>query len=109
MSTSADVKSAYKFASFLAGKEGAMILAEYGILPAFSNSDVISSYQRAVGADGIENLLTSLTVPEAMDIPEFSEIVGYYSEEKELYLIGEQSIDQAMQNFSARRDERLNR
>ncbi len=98
--TSEKQEAAFDFASYLAGEECAKIIAKAGMIPAYMSDDVISTYEEAVGVDGAGNLLDVNKVFEGLFFNEFDEIQSAYQEEKELYLIGEQSIEDTMLHFS---------
>ncbi len=103
--TSKKQEAAFDFASYLAGEECAKIIAKAGMIPAYMSDEVISVYEDAVGVDGAGNLLDVDKVFEGLFFDGFDEIQSAYQEEKELYLIGEQSIEDTMKNFSERRRE----
>jgi multiple sugar transport system substrate-binding protein len=103
--TSEKQEAAFDFASYLAGEECAKIIARAGMIPAYTSDNVIAAYEETIGVDGAGNLLDVNKVFEGLFFNEFSEIQSAYQEEKELYLIGEQSIEDTMLHFSERRNE----
>lgn len=98
-------ESAFEFASFLCGPEGAKYLVEAGMLPAYMDDETINLYTDIVGIMGVEKMLETDTRYECDPALDFSEVDTIWREEKELYLIGEQTLDQSISNFEERRAE----
>jgi len=103
--TSEKQEAAYDFMQFLAGKEAAKIVAGYGAIPAYIDDDVTKIFEETIGVDGASNMLDLNKIPEALFIPKYTAITNMYKEELELYLIGEQSIEDTIKNFEERRVE----
>lgn len=97
--------NAFEFASYLCGLEGAKYLVDHGMIPAYLDEEVIEMYKQAVNIDGIEQMLEAETHYESDPAVEFSDVDTIWREEKELYLIGEETLDQSMENFEERRSE----
>lgn len=104
-STSAKQEAAYDFISYLAGKEAALLIAGAGAIPAYIDKDVTAAFESAIGVDGASNILSLSKYSETLFIPVYSEITNIYMEELELYLIGEQSLEDTLKNFEERRAE----
>ena len=102
--TSDKKDAAFDFAKYLCGEECAKIIAKAGMIPAYISDDVIATYEEAVGVEGAGNLLDINKIFEGLFFSEFNEIQTVYQEEKELYLIGEQSIEET-KHFEERRAE----
>lgn len=98
-------EAAFDFVQFMAGKEAALITASYGAIPAYIDDDVINTFEESIGVDGAGNMLDISKVSETLFIPGYSDITNIYVEELELYLIGEQTLDEAVKNFEERRAE----
>ena len=100
-------ENAFEFACFLCGQEGAGYLVENGMIPAYLDEDVIRMYKGAVDMDGIDEMLSAETHYECDPAVDFSAVDTIWREEKELYLIGEETLDQSMEMFEQRRTEVL--
>lgn len=98
-------EAAFDFVQFMAGKEAALITASYGAIPAYIDDDVVNAFEESIGVDGAGNMLDISKVSETLFIPGYSDITNLYVEELELYLIGEQTLDEAVKNFEERRAE----
>ncbi len=98
-------ENAFEFASFLCGPNGAPYLVEGGMIPAYLDDTVIELYKKTVNVDGVEKMLETDTHYESDPVNEFSEVDTIWREEKELYLIGEQTLDETMKMFEERRAE----
>lgn len=97
--------SAFEFASFLCGPEGAPYLIEGGMIPAYLDEETIQLYKDTVGVDGVEDMLAADTLYESSTDSDFSQVDTIWREEKELCLIGEQTLDESIENFEKRRAE----
>lgn len=106
-STNAD--AAFDFIKYVAGEESANKIAASGMIPAYVSDSTIQSFADAVGSDEASNLVDVNKVFEGLFFPEFSEIQSVYEEEKELYLIGEQTIEETMENFARLREDIMSR
>lgn len=100
------VEEAFDFTCYLAGEEGEKIIASYGMLPAYVSDSIIDTYKEVVG-EGAEYLLDVDKISEGASFNKFNELQSIYMEERELYLIGEQTIDDTIDNFTERRAELL--
>lgn len=98
-------EAAYDFMQYLAGKEAAKIVAGYGAIPAYIDDDITKIFEETIGVDGVSNMLDLNKISEALFIPKYTDITNMYKEELELYLIGEQSIEETMGHFEERRAE----
>lgn len=99
------VEAAYDFIQFVSGKEAARLIAASGAIPAYIDDEVTAVFEETIGVSGAENMLNLNKISETLFIPEYTDVTNIYKEEMELYLIGEQSIDETMQNFETRRAE----
>ncbi len=95
--------AAFELIKFVSGEEAAMLLAGDGILPAFVSESVKTTFVDSSGVSGAGALLSAETYLESLNIPEMSAINQAYDEEKELYLTGQQSIEDFETNFSEKR------
>ena len=76
------------------------------MLPAYVSDSIIDTYKEVVG-EGAEYLLDVDKISEGASFDKFNELQSIYMEERELYLIGEQTIDDTIDNFTERRAELL--
>ncbi len=103
--TSEKKEAAYDFIQFVAGKEAAMLVAQAGAIPAYIDDEVTAAFEEAIGVEGAENILGPKKLQETLFTSSYSELVTIYQEEMELYLIGEQSLEDTLSNFEERRAE----
>lgn len=102
-------EAAFEFISYMAGKEAAKFIAAAGAIPAYIDEEITGIFENAIGVVGAANLLGPSKISETLFIPEYTELQSIEIEERELYLIGEQSIEDALKNFEERRAEVMNR
>lgn len=98
-------EAAYDFIQFAAGKEAAGITASHGAIPAYIDDEITGIFEETIGVDGASNMLDINKISETLFIPKYTDITNIYKEELELYLIGEQSLEDAVKNFEERRAE----
>lgn len=103
--TSEKQEAAFDFLQYIAGKDAAMVIAAAGAIPAYIDDDVTAAFEEAIGVDGAENILGPTKLAQTLFTPTYSELVAIYQEEMELYLIGEQSLEETLNNFAERRAE----
>ena len=103
-------EAAFEFVQFFAGKEAAKIIAENGVLPALVDDEIKDTFLNAKAVDGAESLLEyDAAYQEDCPVANMSELKSIYSEEKELYFIGEKTIEETMDSYVKRRAEALNK
>lgn len=102
-------KAAFEFISYVAGKDAARFIAAAGAIPAYIDDEITTVFEEAIGVSGAANLLGPSKISETLFIPEYTELQTIESEERELYLIGEQSLEEGLKNFEERRNEVMNR
>ncbi len=95
---------AFQFLTFLCGEEGSSILAQNKIVPAYSSDAVSESYIEATGREDLGLLFTFNRIQEQPALPYFKEVLSAYNEWAGLYLIGEKTLDEAMEGFVAQRE-----
>lgn len=96
-------EAAFEFISYMAGKEAAKYIAAAGSIPAYIDNDITAVFEDAIGVSGAANILNPSKIPETLMIPEYTELQTIEKEERELYLIGEQTLEEGLKNFSDRR------
>lgn len=75
------------------------------MIPAYLDEETIQLYKDTVGVDGVEDMLAADTLYESSTDSDFSQVDTIWREEKELCLIGEQTLDESIENFEKRRAE----
>jgi ABC-type sugar transport system, periplasmic component len=101
------LEAAWKLAKFLAGREGAEILARNQIMPGYVDEAVLERFKEAPGfpEDGAEALITE-TVYMEWPPHRLAGLLGtMVNEEIVLAMTGNKSIDQAIADMKARREE----
>ena len=100
-------EEAFKFVQFMASEEASVYLASQGVLPAYASDTVKAAFAEAAGASGAPTLLDTTIKLETPSVPGYSEIQTAYNEEKKLFLTGQETLDELMQNVTDRRQEVL--
>lgn len=104
--TSEHAEEAYKFIEFVCSHEGAMILAQQGVLPAYSDDEVSAAYTEYANQpdDALANIISSpnnrLT---DLCFEGYAEVQAAYEEDMESYLVGNMTLDEAVADFEAKR------
>ena len=106
-SGSKNADAAFRFLQFACGGDGAKIMAEKGVLPAFINDDIKAAFVKAAGVPGADALLSAETYPETQNIPQMAAVLQAYTETLELYLTGQITIEKFKEEFVSRRSEAL--
>ena len=100
--------NAFEFVQYLTGPEGAEYLVKGGMLPSYSDDSITKLYQETAKLDSTDAFFQTKTRYESEPVAIFSEIDTIWREEKELYLIGEKTLDEAISSFAERREPILN-
>jgi len=100
-------EQAFRFAKYVASEESGVLLAEKGVLPAYSSDAVKASFVKAVGVPGASTLLDTVIALEAPPVDGYSEVQTILSEEKVVYMTGQETIEELEENFRTRREEVL--
>lgn len=104
--TSEHQEEAFEFIKFACSHEGAMILAEQGVLPAFSDDDVAQAYSDYADQsdDSLANIISSennrLT---DLCFPNHAEVYAAYEEAMESYLVGNMSLEDALADYNSKK------
>lgn len=105
--TSTHQKEAFEFIQFACSHEGAMILAEQGVLPAYSDDEVAQAYSdyAAQPDDALANIISSKN-NKLTDLcfENYTEVYAAYEEAMESYLVGNASLEDALANYNAKKD-----
>lgn len=97
-------EAAFDFLKYLCGEEGAAIYASMGLIPAYSSDGASAAFQAAVGKESASVFFEAKKVPSELVHPDYKEISNAFAENAELYLIGEKTIEETMENFIAQRE-----
>ncbi|GHU22731.1 sugar ABC transporter substrate-binding protein [Spirochaetia bacterium] len=94
-------KEAYQFiewATTTAG--GTTVYANQKQVPSYSTPESLAAYKKLVTVDGVDYRFSSKILPEQGPEPYYGQINDEaYIPEMQLYLLGEQTLDQAFNNF----------
>lgn len=103
-SKSKNKDAAFRFVQFLSGEEGESIIAKSGVLPAYNSSKTKETFLSSTGVDGSDYFFNvKKTVEENQLIDKMSQINQLNSEQRGLYLLGQQSLDDTMKDFTEQR------
>ena len=94
---------AFSFMKYLAGEEGAKILAQKGMFPAYNTPEIEESYITASGKDSTNVLFQSIVLPETPVHTLYAQVADAFREEAELYIHGEKTLEDAQGDFLDRR------
>jgi ABC-type glycerol-3-phosphate transport system substrate-binding protein len=99
-------KESYDFIEWaLTSAEGTSIYASSKNVPSYSTPEALATYQRLVTVPGVEYRFSAKVGAEQGSEPYYGEINDAFSQEIQLYLIGEQTLDQTFTNFYKLRSE----
>ena len=98
-------EAAFDFLSYLCGEEGAEIYSQHGMIHAYSGEGAIEAYQEVVGKESASVLFESKKIQEQPNDPGYNEVNEAFREHAELYLIGEKTLEETIENFVSQRDE----
>ncbi|MDR0636644.1 MAG: sugar ABC transporter substrate-binding protein [Treponema sp.] len=101
-------KEAYDFIEWaLTSAQGTTIYASSKNVPSYSTPEALAEYQRLVTVPGVEYRFSAKVGAEQGTETYYGEINDAFSQEIQLYLIGEQTLDQTFTNFYKLRSEVL--
>ena len=104
--TAKNKQAAYDFMEFFTTSDaGTSAIAKTGNVPSYSTDAAMAVYQESVKVDGIENRFEMTVLPEQANHENYSAINDAFNQEVQLYLLGEESIDDCMNNFYKLREE----
>lgn len=98
-------EEAFEFIKFLTGKNGATIYAQNAIIPAYTDSEIISIYQNAVNKESAKYFFEAKKYSEQIAISGYKDVMTSFSTNAENYFAGKVSLDEAMQQFEEERRE----
>lgn len=101
-----NVEGAWKLLNFLAGKEGAVMMADCGMSPGYLDEEVLAVYSDPKFPEGVAEILR----PESqiLDLPAgpiSNAISDMVTEEIELAVTGNKTVDEAIESMKVRREE----
>ncbi len=96
--------AAWKFINFTAGEKGAKIFAKFGVFPGLRTKEVLDVYTSTPGfpAGGKVALVTDKTTIEIPPHPQGNAIDKTLTEEHDLIMIGQKSLDQGLKDMDKR-------
>ena len=104
--TSEHPEEAYKFIQFACTHDGAKILADQGVLPAYSDDEVSAAYNEFANQedDTLQRIISSPN-NKLTDLcfPEYAEVQAAYEESMESYLVGNMSLDDALADYNSKK------
>lgn len=104
--TSENVEEAYKFIQFACTHDGAKILADQGVLPAYSDEDVSAAYT-AYAAQPDDTLANIISSPNNkltdLCFPGYAEVQAAYEEAMESYLVGNMTLEEALEDYTTKK------
>lgn len=99
-------EEAYKFIAFYTTSvEGTSIIAKNHDVPTYATPEAMAVYQEEVKTPGVEYRFSSNIYAEQGTADYYLEILDNFTEEMKLYLLGEESLEDAFTNYYAIRTE----
>ena len=99
---------AYKFiAYYTTSVEGTSLIASNHDVPSYATPEAMAVYQQEVKVPGVEYRFSSKIYAEQGTADYYLEILENFSEEMKLYLLGEESLEDAFANYYAIREESM--
>ena len=108
-STTKHPEESFDFLKYLCAPEGAAIYASTGMVHAYTDEGAEAAYKEAVGKDSVSVIFNAKKVQESPASSNFDQILNIYKENSELYLLGEKTIEETMDNFLKQREELMNK
>lgn len=96
---------AYDFLQYLCGKEGSVVYSKNGMIHAYAGEEAATAYKEAAGRDSVSVFFDAKKIQEQPNTKGYDEIINAFNENVQLYLLGEKTIEETMENFSKQRDE----
>jgi ABC-type glycerol-3-phosphate transport system substrate-binding protein len=99
---SAHPREAYQFIEWaLTSDEGTALVAQDGSgVPCYPTASALAAYQKIVKVPGVEYRFSSKINQEQTTESYYSQLQDAFTQEAELYLLGEQSLDRVFANFA---------
>ncbi len=104
--TATNKQAAYDFMEFATtSDEGTSVTARTGNVPSYTTEAAMEAYKESVQIEGIDNRFEMTVLPEQSNADNYAAIYEVFKQEAQLYLLGEESIDECMENFYKLREE----
>jgi len=101
-------EEAYKFIAFYTTSvEGTSIIAKNHDVPSYATPEAMAVYQEEVKVPGVEYRFSSNIYAEQGTADYYLEILDNFTEEMKLYLLGEESLEDAFTNYYSIRTESM--
>ena len=104
-STSKHPDESFDFLKYLCGEEGSVIYSDNGMIHAYSGDSAKEAYMKAAGKDCVSIFFDAKKIQEAPNTVGYDEILNAFNEDAQLYLLGEKTIDETMDDFAKQKDE----
>lgn len=98
---------AFDFISYLCGSEGSEIYSACGMIHAYSSAESAEVYKSTTGKDSVTVFFDAKKLQEQPNTPNYDKVVTAFTENAQLYFLGEKNIDETMENFEAQRETAL--
>lgn len=93
-------KEAYDFVEFCnTSAEGAAIYAKNQGVPSYFHQEAMDIYKETVKVDGVDYRFSAVVSPEQGVEEYYGDVLDAFNEEMKLYLLEEETLDEAFQNF----------
>lgn len=104
--TAKNKQAAYDFMEFATtSDEGTSVTARTGNVPSYATDAAMEAYKESVQIEGIENRFEMTVLPEQSNAENYAAVYEVFKQEAQLYLLGEETVDQCMENFYSLREE----
>ena len=104
--TAKNKQAAYDFMEFATtSDEGTSVTARTGNVPSYSTDAAMDAYKESIKIEGIENRFEMTVLPEQSNAENYAAIYEVFKQESQLYLLGEESVDDCMEKFYSLRDQ----
>jgi ABC-type glycerol-3-phosphate transport system substrate-binding protein len=102
-------KEAYQFAAFCTtSAEGTKIYASNMAVPCYVTDEALAAYKESVKVPGVEYRFSAKINPEQGPETYYNDLNEAFKQEMQVALLGEQSVEDAFNNYYQLRDEILN-
>lgn len=103
-------EESYDFLKYLCGEGGSAVLPKYGMLPAYGGDSAKATFDEVVGKTSVSEVaFNAKIVPEAPSYEKYNDLKVAFAEHAELYLFGEKTLEETMNNFEKQRKEIMNK
>ncbi len=104
--TAKNKQAAYDFMEFFTTSDaGTSAIAKTGNVPSYATDAAMAVYQESVQVEGVDTRFEMSILPEQANDMNYSAVNDAFSQEAQLYLLGEESLDECMDKFYELREE----